>query len=124
MPVRLEGVIGVPESDTIHPVVLILHGSHDICGGEDIWPCPEDVEQKNYEGFTYLVEDLAEAGYVALAINVNAEHTFGYGETPAPMRTQQLIDLHLAELAAATAGESEKFGVDVNGLPIYRTWSG
>lgn len=115
MPVRLEGVIGVPESDTTHPVVLILHGSHDICGGEEIWPCPEDVEQKNYEGFTYLVEDLAEAGYVALAINVNAEHSFGFGEAPPSIRTQQLIDLHLTELAAANAGESDKFGVDVNG---------
>lgn len=115
MPVRLEGFIGVPESDTAHPVVLILHGSHNICGGEDIWPCPEDVEQKNYEGFTYLIEDLAEAGYVALAINVNAEHTFGYGESPPSIRTQQLIDLHLAELAAANAGESDKFGVDLNG---------
>ena len=115
MPVRLEGVIGVPESDAAHPVVLILHGSHEICGGEDIWPCPEEVEQKNYEGFTYLVEDLAEAGYVALAINVNAEHTFGFGEAPPPLRTTQLIDMHLGELAAANAGESDKFGVDVNG---------
>ena len=115
MPVRLEGVIGVPESDTMHPVVLILHGSHDICAGEEIWPCAEDVEQKNYEGFTYLVEALAEAGYVALAINVNAEHSFGFGESPPSIRTQQLIDLHLAELTAANAGESDKFGVAVNG---------
>jgi hypothetical protein len=115
MPVRLEGVIGVPESDTTHPVVLILHGSHDICDGEDIWPCPEEVEQRNYEGFTYLIEDLAEAGYVALAINVNAEHSFGFGESPPSIRTQQLIDLHLAELAAANAGESYAFGVDING---------
>lgn len=115
MPVRLEGVIGVPESDETHPVVLILHGSHDICGGEDIWPCPEEIEQKNYEGFSYLIEDLAQAGYVALAINVNAEHSFGFGESPPSIRTQQLIDLHLAELAAANAGESDKFGVDVSG---------
>ncbi|MFN2188930.1 MAG: hypothetical protein ACK2T3_09200 [Candidatus Promineifilaceae bacterium] len=115
MPVRLEGVIGVPESDTAHPVVLILHGSHDVCGGEDIWPCPEEVEQKNYQGFAYLIEDLAEAGYVALAINVNAEHTFAYGESPPSIRTQQLIDLHLEELIAANAGESDKFGVNVTG---------
>lgn len=115
MPVRLDGVIGVPESDTLHPVVLILHGSHAICGGEDIWPCPEEVEQKNYAGFTYLVEDLAEAGYVALAININAEYSFGFGESPPSTRTQQLIDLHLAELAVANAGESDKFGVDLAG---------
>ncbi|HFE67037.1 MAG TPA: hypothetical protein ENJ93_07215, partial [Chloroflexi bacterium] len=114
MPVRLEGVIAAPETDEARPVVLILHGSHDACD-EDVWPCPEDVEQKNYEGFTYLVKALAEAGYVALSINVNAEHTFAYGETPPPIRTMQLIDLHLAELAAANAGESDKFGLDLNG---------
>jgi hypothetical protein len=96
-------------------VVLILHGSHTLCDSEDVWPCAEDVEQKNYEGFTYLVETLAEAGYVALAINVNAEHTFAYGEAPSSIRTKQLIDLHLGELAAATAGDSDKFGVDING---------
>jgi len=114
MPVRLEGVIGVPESDTMHPVVLILHGSHAACP-DDSWPCSVEEEQKNYQGFTYLVQALAEAGYVALSINVNAEHTFGYGESPPSIRTQQVIDLHLAELAAAAAGESDKFGVDVTG---------
>jgi len=94
---------------------LIMHGSHDVCGGEDIWPCAEDIEQKNYEGFTYLVEALAEAGYVALSINVNAEHTFAHGEAPPSIRTTQLIDAHLGELVAASAGESDKFGVDING---------
>ncbi len=115
MPVRLEGVIGVPESDQTHPVVLIMHGSHAICPEEFQWPCTADEEQKNYEGFTYLVESLAEAGFVALSINVNAEHTLGYGESPPTVRTKQLMDLHLGELAAAQAGESDKFGLDLNG---------
>ncbi len=126
MPVRLEGVIGVPESDEAHPVVLIMHGSHNVCGGEDIWPCPENVEQRNYEGFTYLVEALAEAGYVALSINVNAEHTFAFGEAPPSVRTTQLIDLHLGELVAANAAKSDKFGVDLNGRidPSRMVWLG
>ncbi len=114
MPVRLEGVIGVPEHEAPHPVVLIMHGSHKICPG-DGWPCSAEDEQKNYEGFTYLVEALAEAGYVALSINVNAEHTFDFGEGIPTTRTTQLIDLHLGELAAANAGETDKFGVDLNG---------
>jgi hypothetical protein len=113
MPVRLEGVIGVPGDDEPHPVVLIMHGSHVICRTEDIWPCPRDQEQKNFEGFSYLVEALAEAGYVALSINVNAEHTFAFGEAPPTMRTTQLIDLHLNELSAANRGESDRFGVDL-----------
>ncbi len=114
MPVRLEGVIGVPGSEGPHPVVLIMHGSHVICP-DDIWPCSPEEEQKNYEGYAYLVQALAEAGYVALSINVNAEHTYGYGEGVSPMRTTQLIDLHLGELAAANAGESDKFGIDLTG---------
>ena len=126
MPVRLEGVIGVPESDKTHPVVLIMHGSHNVCGGEDVWPCAPEIEQRNYEGFTYLVEALAEAGYVALSINVNAEHTFAHGEAPPSVRTAQLIDLHLGELIAAHAGESDKFGVEVNGRvdPARMVWMG
>ena len=115
MPVRLEGVIGVPESDGQHPVVLIMHGKHVECPVEFEWPCSAEEEHKNYEGFTYLVEALAKAGYVALSINVNAEHTLGFGEAPPTVRTEQLIDLHLEELAAANAGESDAFGVDLTG---------
>jgi hypothetical protein len=121
MPVRLEGVIGVPGGEGQHPVVLILHGSHRICPTDDgrdneaIWPCPVEDEQSNYAGFTYLIEALARAGYVALSINVNAEHTFAHGESPPTVRTIQLIDAHLNELAAANSGESDKFGVDLNG---------
>jgi len=126
MPVRLDGIIGVPERDLQHPVVLIMHGSHASCPGENEWPCSPEEEQKNYEGFDYLVEALAEAGYIALSINVNAEHTFGFGEAPPTTRTRQLIDLHLAELAAASAGESNKFGLDLTGkVDLERmTWIG
>ena len=113
MPVQLEGVIGIPESNRQHPVVLIMHGSHVLCLGEHKWPC--DKEQKNYEGFAYLVEELARAGYVALSINVNAEHTDAFGEGRPAVRTKQLIDLHLGELAAANAGESDNFGLDLTG---------
>jgi len=115
MPVRLEGVVGAPEGPGPYPVVLILHGSHVICPSGDVWPCSEEEEQRNDTGFAYLVEALAEAGYVALSINVNAEHTFAFGESPPALRTKQLIDGHLAELAAADAGESNKFGLDLTG---------
>ena len=115
MPARLLGVIGVPAGAGSHPVVLILHGSHQICPNSEIWPCAEDEEQANYAGFTYLVEALANAGYVALSINVNAEYTFAFGEAPPTLRTIQLIDAHLKELAAANLGESQKFGLDLSG---------
>lgn len=115
MPVRLDGVIGAPQGDGPFPVVLIMHGSHPACPADDEWPCSAEEEQANYAGFAYLVEALAEAGYVALSINVNAEHTFAHGESPPTVRTKQLIDAHLGELAAASAGESDKFGLDLSG---------
>lgn len=126
MPVRLEGVIGVPGSEGPHPTVLILHGSHTVCIGEDVWPCSPEAEQQNYAGFTYLVEALANSGYVALSINVNAEHTFAYGESPITVRSIQLINAHLAELIAANAGESDQFGLNLTGrVDISRmVWMG
>ena len=55
MPVRLNGVIAVPEAGGPHPVVLILHGTHPGCPevehGVDRWPCDPAVEQPNYRGF-------------------------------------------------------------------------
>ena len=112
MPVRLEGVVAVPEGEDRHPVVLILHGSHLACPS-DQWPCTPEREQQNYLGFSYLVSELAARGYVALAVNVNAEHTFGFGETISGERTQQLVSLHLEALRAAGEGELDAFGVDL-----------
>ncbi len=121
MPVRLNGIIAVPTGDDgPYPVVVIFHGNHVGCpvpeGDEvDRWPCDSEVEQRNYVGFEYLVADLAAEGYVALSININAENTFGFGE-PVPFeRMEQLVDLHLSELADATRGGTNKFGVDLEG---------
>jgi hypothetical protein len=121
MPVRLNGVIAVPAGkDGPYPVVLILHGNHAGCPvpeGDmvDRWPCDPEVEQRNYAGFEYLVQALAAEGYVALSININAENTFGFGE-PVPFeRLEQLVDLHLSALADAARGETNNFGVDLEG---------
>lgn len=115
MPVRLNGVIGAPEETGTYPVVMIMHGSHMLCPDEMQWPCSEAEEQANYAGFAYLVEALAEAGYVALSINVNAEHTFAFGEAPMTVRTRQLIDRHLQALQSANGGTENGFGIDLTG---------
>ncbi len=120
MPVRLNGIVAAPPGPGPHPVVLILHGTHHGCPVDpntsvDTWPCAPDVEQPNYRGFDYLVQQLAAQGYVALAPNINAENTFGFGEPMPAERLKQIVDLHLKSLAEASAGGSNKFGVDLKG---------
>ncbi len=120
MPVRLNGVISVPQSGSgPFPVVLILHGNHPGCPvpeGDtvDRWPCDPSLEQPNYRGFGYLAQELAARGYIALSLNVNPEYTLGFGE-PVPLeRLGQLLDLQLKALAEASQGGQNKFGVDLN----------
>ena len=125
MPVRLNGVMAVPGSgEGPFPVVLILHGTHPGCPvndmGVDAWPCDPEVEQDNYAGFEYLVRELAARGYVALAININAENTFGFGEPVAGERLLQIVDLHLSALAEAVAGGANNFGVELAGVANTR----
>ncbi len=119
MPVRLNGVIAVPnEGEGPFPVIVILHGTHPGCpeiDHVDRWPCDPALEQPNYRGFTYLAEHLAANGYVALSININAENTFGFGEPVAGERLTQIVDKQLAALAAASAGGANGFGVDLEG---------
>ncbi len=119
MPIRLNGVIAVPEDDAPHPVVIILHGTHPGCPlnefGVDAWPCAPEVEQPNYRGFGYLAGQLAANGYVALSININAENTFGFGEGDPGERILQLLNLHLNALAEAASGGENNFGVQLAG---------
>ncbi len=120
MPVRLNGVIAAPsEGDGPFPVVVIIHGTHPGCPevehGVDRWPCDPEVEQRNYSGFAYLAEALAGQGYVALAPNFNAEHTFGFGEPVPGERLEQVFDLTMQALAEAAAGGANGFGVELAG---------
>jgi pimeloyl-ACP methyl ester carboxylesterase len=119
MPVRLNGILSVPNGDGApYPVVVILHGNHPGCPiteGDmvDRWPCDPEVERLNYRGFEYLVRRLAAQGYVTLSININAEYTFGFGEPVPVERLGQLVDLHLKALATATSGGPNRFGVEL-----------
>ena len=119
MPVRLNGVIAIPEGDGgPYPVAVILHGTHPGCpvmGDIDPWPCDPEEEQPNYRGFGYLASALAAKGYIVLAPNINAENSFGFGEPTAQERLNQLLDLQLQALADAAAGGENKFGVDLAG---------
>ena len=119
MPARLNGVMAAPTGKGPFPVVLVLHGTHPGCpmvGEVDAWPCDIEVEQRNYAGFEYLVRELAARGYVALAPNINAEFTFGFGEPIFGVRLRQLLDQHLRALATAASGGANDFGVELAGV--------
>ena len=120
MPLRLNGMIAVPDGAGPFPVVVIMHGQHGICPeveGQDMlqqWPCVE--EQPNYKGFGYLASALASRGYLAMSINVNAAFTNGWGEDPdGATRFPQIVDLYLASLALANAGTEVGFNAPLTG---------
>lgn len=126
LPVRLVGAIAAPDPAAgPAPVILVLHGAHPACrdadgGVIDDWPCDPDREQRNDLGLSWFVEELAAAGYVALAINTNAENTFGFGEVEMGDRTRDLVDLHLSALTEAAATGSGAFGVDLTSADLGR----
>ena len=119
MPVDLNGVIAAPQEGGPYPVAVILHGMHPGCpvdaNGVDSWPCDPADEQPNHAGFAWLAEELAARGMVALALNLNAEYTLGFGETTPDDRLEQLVDMHLRALGEASAGGDVDLGIDLTG---------
>lgn len=101
----LEGIIGLPDDGQAHPLIIILHGRHGICGNfvMEPYPCPEDMPEIRFDlGFDYLVEALAQQGYAAIAINLNAALTPAFGPGAINSRVQQLVDAHLNALQTAS----------------------
>ncbi|MCB0201717.1 MAG: hypothetical protein KDI03_16755 [Anaerolineae bacterium] len=122
MPVRLEGMIAAPAAGDELPIAVLIHGSHGVgCPADEmdevqVWPCPDD-ENHHYEGFAYLLEALAEQGFVAMSIDANPAFVAAFGD-PADSTNPRLValfDLYLAQIAAAVDGEAVDFGVDLAG---------
>lgn len=116
MPVQMRGLIAVPEGEGPFPVALFLHGSYVFCTAPlnneaDIYPCPEEHDQRQFEGFAYLAQALAERGYIGLIPDTAAEHTLGFGESIFGERNLQIVNTLLDALAA----EGDGFGVDLTG---------
>ena len=104
VPYEMQGVVGVPEGEN-RPVVVILHGSHPI----------ETAATSRYDaGLSYLVRDLAEAGYLTVALNVNMNYSFENGEPNGNVRTRQILQQQLALLERAIGGE-KLFPTDLAG---------
>lgn len=104
MPYPMNGLIGVPEGDEVHPLIVIFHGSHRI---DDI------SSDKYFMGFEYLVKQLAAQGYIAVSFNVNAEYIFEYGEPLLFERTMEIYRQQLAKLESANNGIEQGYGIDL-----------
>ncbi|MFZ1752649.1 MAG: hypothetical protein WBO46_05160 [Caldilineaceae bacterium] len=115
----LEGIIGLPDGKQAHPLIIILHGRHGICGNfvMEPYPCPEDMPEIRFDiGFAYLVEALAQQGYAAMAINLNAALTPAFGPGAINTRVQQLVDAHINSLQRASSDNDDTlYGVSLAG---------
>ena len=102
---RMQGIIGVPEGEK-RPIAIIMHGSHPI----------QKAEENRYDlGFSYLVDALADAGYLAVSMNVGINYSFEDGEPVGNTRTVQVVQQQLEQLKKAINGEDTKFPVDLTG---------
>lgn len=119
MPVRLWGAIGVPTGAGPVPVVVIGHGAATTgCPSNEAldvgtWPCWQ-VEQRSDLGFRYLVRALAARGFLAIAPDLNAAFTDGWGEPQETLRYGQVLDATLEALARANRGGTA-FGRSLRG---------
>lgn len=101
----MQGIIGVPEGKK-RPVAVILHGSH---------PIARSSENRYDLGFAYLVNALADAGYLAISMNVGMNYSFEDGEPSGNSRTIQIARQQLGEVEKAINGQDTAFPVDLTG---------
>lgn len=103
IPYRMQGVIGVPEGED-RPVVILLHGAH---------PIRSAAENRYDLGFSYLVDQLADAGYLALSMNVGINYSFENGEPMGCESTVQVVEQQSDLLRRAIEGETGIFPCDL-----------
>ena len=119
LPVRLWGAIGVPAGPGPHPLVVVAHGRHgDNCPpapGESFeWPCFAR-EQHNDLGLRHIVAALASRGVAALAPDLNAAYTIGWGEPADERRWPRIVNRTLFELAGEVRDGGARFGLALRG---------
>jgi dienelactone hydrolase len=100
-------------------VVLVVHGRHgDGCMQDEddgfTWPCFE-TEQRNDLGLAHVVTAIARRGAVAIAPDVNAAYTFGWGEPNERRRWRWIARRTLDLLAGESWAPSRRFGLALGG---------
>ncbi len=130
IPIPLLGAISVPDGEGPFPTALVLHGRHSRCYSDEaqvdeVWPCEEGAEPRYDIGFSYLLDSLAERGYLAIAPSVNGAYTTTYDlgtgsldeiQPHVDERMIAIIQQHLTRIAAAGDGEQVfAGGLDLTG---------
>ena len=119
LPTRLWGAIGAPVAAGPHPLVLVLHGRHGTGCPIDrfdspTWPCFRR-EQRNDLGLRHVVAALARRGFVALAPDLNAAFTDGWGEPDDRGRWPRVVNRTLAELEDEVTAGGGRFPLALQG---------
>lgn len=84
--------------------MIFLHGTHPI----------QSAAENRYDlGFSYLVDQLADAGYLALSMNVGINYSFENGEPNGCQRTVQVVEQQSALLKQAIEGKNGIFPCDL-----------
>lgn len=83
-------------------------------GDVDTWPCFAR-ERRNDLGLRHTVAALARRGFVAIAPDLNAAYTFGWGEPDDRVRWPRIVNRTLRELVEDEATGEMRFGVPVQG---------
>ncbi|MEG2010058.1 MAG: hypothetical protein RSB65_07430 [Oscillospiraceae bacterium] len=98
------GSMGVPEGESC-PVVFVLHGAHAIEG---------DTPTPYYQGFEYLLRELAEKGYLAISIDINSAYTGDSMEGDEYSRIKNAFKASYDKLVLANEGK-KVFPIDLKG---------
>ncbi|MBP1467857.1 YbaY family lipoprotein [Candidatus Chloroploca sp. M-50] len=119
---ELRGTVAAPTSPGRYPLALVLHGSHTVCPTppdqeEEPFSCSQVVQQRNDPGFAYLLEALAERGFIALAPDLNMAFRSPFdGEANAldTSRVQLILDRQLEALRTGDQAFALANGVEAD----------
>ena len=113
IPAPLDGIIALPQTEEAVPLVVMLHGNTEV----------ENINDRIYAGFDFLVEQLAAQGYAAMSINIVVDYQFEMiingqtitGESIDHSWAYDLFNAHLDALSLANEGGDTAHGIDLEG---------
>ncbi|MEG2231647.1 MAG: hypothetical protein RRX92_06420 [Lachnospiraceae bacterium] len=103
-PYQLRGILSYPINHSIDKLrtVVLIHGCHD------------NYNERRYDvGFRYLTEYLAENGYLAVSIDVNAAYDWHYGDNREYTKVPLLFAKQMQLLDMLNEGKENPYGIDL-----------